>query len=67
MELKKRILANVRKLDKGQTKGQTMTEYSIILFFVGLAAFSAYSGLGVGLKSFAGNVVTFVASALSSL
>ena len=67
MELKKRILANLRKLDKGQTKGQTMTEYSIILLFVGLAAFSAYSGLGVGLKSFAGNVVTFVASAVSSL
>ena len=32
MELKKGFLARVRKSGKGQTKGQTMTEYSIIAF-----------------------------------
>jgi Flp pilus assembly pilin Flp len=63
MELKKGFLASVRK----SAKGQTMTEYSIILLFVGLAAFSAYSGLGFGLKAFASNVVAFVSTAVSAL
>jgi hypothetical protein len=44
-----------------------MTEYSIIVLFVGLAAFSAYSGLGFGLKAFASNVVAFVSTAVSAL
>jgi Flp pilus assembly pilin Flp len=67
MELKKGFLAKVRKSGRGQTKGQTMTEYSIIVLFVGLAAYGAYSGLGSGVKAFAGNVVTFVASAVAAL
>jgi Flp pilus assembly pilin Flp len=67
MELKKGFLARVRKSGKGQTKGQTMTEYSIIVLFVGLAAFSAYSELGFGLKAFASNVVAFVSTAVSAL
>jgi hypothetical protein len=67
MELKKGFLTRVRKSGKGQTKGQTMAEYSIILLFVGLAAFSAYSELGFGLKAFASNVVAFVSTAVSAL
>jgi hypothetical protein len=67
MELKKGFLASVRKSAKDKTKGQTMTEFSIILLFVGLAAYSAYSGLGLGVKTFAGNVVSLIASAVSAL
>jgi hypothetical protein len=63
MELKKGLLAKVRK----SGKGQTMTEYSIILLFVGLAAFSAYSELGLGVKAFASNILTFIASAAASI
>jgi Flp pilus assembly pilin Flp len=67
MNLKRGLLAQVRKSGKAPSKGQTMTEYSIIVLFVGLAAYSAYSGLGLGLKTFAGNVVAFVSSAVSAL
>jgi Flp pilus assembly pilin Flp len=63
MELKKALLAKVRK----SGKGQTMTEYSIIVLFVGLAAYSAYAGLGLGIKAFASNVVTFIATAVAAL
>jgi Flp pilus assembly pilin Flp len=63
MELKKGLLAKERKLGKGQT----MTEYSIIMLFVAVAAYGAYSELGVGVKAVAGNVVTFVASAVAAL
>ena len=63
MELKKGLLAKTRK----SGTGQTMTEYSIIVLFVGLAAYSAYSGLGFGLKAFAGNVLAFVSTAVSAL
>jgi hypothetical protein len=67
MESKKGFLARVRKSTKDKSKGQTMAEYSIILLFVGLAAFSAYSELGFGLKAFASNVVAFVSTAVSAL
>ncbi len=67
MDLKKGLMAKVRKSGKAQSKGQTMTEYSIIVLFVGLAAYTAYSGLGFGLKGFADNVVAFVSTAVSAL
>jgi len=63
MELKDGLLAKVRR----SSKGQTMTEYSIIVLFVGIAAYSAYTGLGLGVKTFAGNVVTFIATTVSTL
>ena len=67
MKLNQGLLAKAREVGKGQTRGQTMTEYSIILLFVGLAAYSAYSGLGLGLKAVAGNVVSFVSTAVAGL
>ena len=63
MKLKCGILAQTRK----SSTGQTFTEYSIILLLVAVAAYSAYSGLGFGVKSFAGNVVTFIATAVAAL
>lgn len=63
MNLKCGILPKARK----SSTGQTFTEYSIILLFVAVAAYSAYAGLGFGVKSFAGNVVTFVATAVAAL
>jgi hypothetical protein len=67
MKLNQGLLVKAREVGKGQTRGQTMTEYSIILLFVGLAAYSAYSGLGLGLKAVAGNVVSFVSTAVAAL
>ena len=48
-------------------KGQTMTEYSLIVLFVGLAAFTAYEGLGLGVKSFTENVTSFINAAVAAL
>jgi hypothetical protein len=63
MGLRKRVSAKARK----SSKGQTFTEYSMVLFFVGIAAYSAYSGIGVGLKAAAQSVVTFITTAVASL
>ncbi len=63
MKLRRGILAKIR----GSRKGQTMTEYSFIVLFIGLAAYSAFSGLGQGLKTFANNVVTFISAAVAAL
>ena len=62
MTLKDGVLAKLRK-----SKGQTMTEYSFVLFFVGLAAYSAFSGLGLTLKNYASNVVAFISAAVAAL
>jgi len=67
MELRGGLLAKVRKCGKGQTKGQTMTEYSLIVLFVGLAAYGAYSGLGLGVKAVAGNLTNFLATLVAAL
>jgi hypothetical protein len=63
MDLKNRILAKAPK----SSKGQTFTEYSMILFFVGIAAYSAYTGIGLGLEAAAKSVVTFISTAVASL
>jgi hypothetical protein len=63
MELKRGLLKRVRKLGKGQT----MAEYSIILLLILVTAFSAYEGLGLEAKAFAGNVVTFISTVVGAL
>jgi hypothetical protein len=63
MKLKDRILTKTRRA----SSGQTLSEYSIILLSVGIAAFSAYAGLGAGVKAFASNVVAFIAAAAAAL
>jgi Flp pilus assembly pilin Flp len=47
--------------------GQTMTEYSLIVFFVGLAAYAAYAGMGLEVKSFTDNILSFISSAVAAL
>ena len=51
----------------GVKRAQTMTEYSLIVMFVGLAAFSAYEGLGVAIKSFSTMVLNFINAAVAQL
>ena len=51
----------------GVTRGQTLTEYSMVLMFVGLAAFSAYEGLGVAIKDFSTMVINFINAAVASI
>jgi Flp pilus assembly pilin Flp len=63
MALRSGVWARVRK----SCAGQTMTEYSLIVLFVGLAAFTAYEGLGLGVKSFTDNLLSFISSAVAAL
>ena len=55
------------ELVRKSNKGQTMAEYALIVFFVGIAAYSAYSGLGLGIKAVANNLVTFMRTAIAAL
>ena len=44
-----------------------MTEYSILMLVVGLAAYGAYSGLGLGVKAIASNLSNFLATVVAAL
>ena len=48
-------------------KGQTMTEYSFIVLFVGLAAYAAYTGVGLEVKAVASSLMTFISTAVAAL
>jgi Flp pilus assembly pilin Flp len=48
-------------------KGQTMTEYSLIVLFVGVAAYAAYSGVGLSVKVVTDNLVTFIRTTVAAL
>ena len=48
-------------------KGQTMTEYALIVLFVGVAAYAAYAGVGLGVKAVASNLMTFISTAVAAL
>ena len=49
------LLAKMRK----SSNGQTLTEYSMVVLFVGVAAYSAYAGLGLGIKALCGESCNF--------
>ncbi len=51
----------------GIKRGQTLTEYSLIVMFVGIAAYSAYEGLGVAIKDFSTMVLNFITAVAASL
>lgn len=63
MKLKDPIWAKGRK----SSRGQTLTEYSLVVLFVALAAYSAYTGLGTAAKGFTNNLVTFINTAVAAL
>jgi hypothetical protein len=63
MGLKNGFLARIR----GASRGQTFTEYSIVLLLVGIAAYSAYAGLGLGIRASAENIMTFISAAVASI
>jgi len=48
-------------------KGQTLTEYALIMLFVGLAAFSAYLGVGRSINLVTNVLTTSLNSAVSGL
>jgi hypothetical protein len=48
-------------------KGQTLTEYALIMLFVGLAAFSAYLGLGRSVNAVANVLTTSLNAAVNAL
>ena len=55
------------ELVRKSNKGQTMTEYSLIVLFVGVAAYAAYTGVGQGIKAVANNLVAFISTAVAAL
>lgn len=63
MALRRGVFARGRR----SCTGQTMTEYSLIVFFVGIAAYAAYAGMGLGVKSFTDNILSFISSAVAAL
>ena len=44
-----------------------MTEYALIALVVGLAAYTAYAGLGFGVKAFTTNLMSFITAAVAAL
>jgi hypothetical protein len=52
---------------KSAIRGQTLTEYALIMLFVGLAAFSAYLGLGRAITVVSSNLATDLNAAISAL
>jgi hypothetical protein len=48
-------------------KGQTLTEYALIMLFVGVAAFSAYLGLGRSVNRVANVLTTSLNAAVNAL
>jgi Flp pilus assembly pilin Flp len=63
MALRNGVLAKARR----SCTGQTMTEYSLIVFFVGVAAYAAYTGMGLGVKAFTNDVLSFISTAVAAL
>jgi hypothetical protein len=62
-----RILRELSDRMRTPERGQTLTEYSIVMLLVGIAAYSAYEGLGLGVKAFAGNIPTYLSTAVAAL
>ncbi len=62
-----RILKELSGRMQASERGQTLTEYSIIMLLVAVAAYSAYEGLGLGVKAFAGNILTYLSAAVAAL
>ncbi len=62
-----RILNSLSGRIRRSGSGQTLAEYSIVLLLVAIAAYSAYESLGLGVKAFAGNVLTYVSAAAAAL
>ncbi len=62
-----RILKELSGRAQTSERGQTLTEYSIIMLLVAVAAYSAYEGLGLGVKAFAGNILTYLSAAVAAL
>lgn len=48
-------------------KGQTLTEYALIMLFVGIAAFSAYLGVGRSINAVTEVLTTSLNAAINGL
>ncbi len=49
------------------SEGQTLTEYSLIILAVGLAAFTAFLDMGRGMNVVTNNLIAFLNTAISAL
>ena len=63
MELLTKMYVQVRELHKGLSKGQTMTEYALILAAVAIVVFVTYETMGQDIGSLANSVDTYLTSA----
>lgn len=48
-------------------EGQTLTEYSLLILAIGLAAFTAFLSMGNGMNQITNGLITFLNSAITAL
>ena len=58
MEILTKIVIQVREWHKGLSKGQTMTEYALIMAAVAVVVFITYETMGQNIGSLVNNVNT---------
>jgi Flp pilus assembly pilin Flp len=64
MKYVNQLVGRVRESQKGQTqKGQTMTEYVLIIAAIAVAGYIAYQGLEGGINSIIANVTATLSGA----
>jgi Flp pilus assembly pilin Flp len=63
MEILTKIVIRVREWHKGLTKGQTMTEYALIMAAVAVVVFITYETMGQDIGSLVNNVNTDLTTA----
>jgi Flp pilus assembly pilin Flp len=63
MELFTRMFVNAREWHKGLSKGQTMTEYALILAAVAIVVFVTYETMGQDITSLVNKIDTDLTTA----
>ena len=63
MDLMTKMYVRVREFHKGLSKGQTMTEYALILAAIAIVVFATYETMGQDIGSLATSVDTYLTSA----
>ena len=56
MELLKQICVKASESHRGLSKGQTMTEYALILSAVAIVVFAAYNTMGTDITTLLGTI-----------
>jgi Flp pilus assembly pilin Flp len=60
MELLKQAYVKASEFHRGLSKGQTMTEYALILSAVAVVVFAAYNLMGTDISTLLGTIDTYL-------